>query len=262
MFVWDVYLRMHRCLVEASAHSQISVYSMDKHLAAQRHLETAFIKWEVLKAQLWTGMADISPWGAVMAVNIFWDNTSSLYVHREWNIPIFFQWETKAQSCFFFFKGVYIKTEKINPHYLESLRWSLSCLSEQPVLVFPHPHCNFFFLISNWNWISSNLKPIPLFLSLHLLLGLPHPIFTHLTSVPILFPGYLFLLHCLCISFLPFSFSSRSWLSCDGLLPSFSDFLYLGIESSYALWKMSFKISWVSSAPLPLRAVFHRGSVD
>lgn len=103
---------------------------------------------------------------------------------------------------------------------------------------------------------------MPLFLSLHLLLGLSHPIFPHLSSVPILFSGHLFLLHYLCISFLPFSFSTRSQFSHDGLLPSFPDFLYLGIESSYALWKMSFKISQISSVPLPLRAVFHRAPID
>ncbi|KAK4830028.1 hypothetical protein QYF61_008366 [Mycteria americana] len=39
--------------------------------------------------------------------------------------------------------------------------------------------------------------------------------------------------HCLCISFLPFSLTSRSRLSHASLLPSFPDFLHLGIESSF-----------------------------
>ncbi|KAK4829247.1 hypothetical protein QYF61_002533 [Mycteria americana] len=38
--------------------------------------------------------------------------------------------------------------------------------------------------------------------------------------------------HCLCISFLPSSLTSRSRLSHAGPLPSFPDFLRLGIESS------------------------------
>lgn len=44
-------------------------------------------------------------------------------------------------------------------------------------------------------------------------LGLPNPILSQLSNVPMLFPGYLFLLPCLCSSFLSFSLASRSWLS-------------------------------------------------
>ncbi|KAK4823598.1 hypothetical protein QYF61_003798 [Mycteria americana] len=61
--------------------------------------------------------------------------------------------------------------------------------------------------------------------------------------------------HCLCISFLPFSLTSRSRLSHARLLPSFPDFLHLGIESSCTLWKASLKTCQLCSAPLSLRAV-------
>ncbi|KAK4822109.1 hypothetical protein QYF61_010037 [Mycteria americana] len=61
--------------------------------------------------------------------------------------------------------------------------------------------------------------------------------------------------HCLCISFLPFSLTSRSQLIHTGPLPSFPDFLHLGIESSCTLWKASLKICQLCSAPLSLRAV-------
>ena len=61
--------------------------------------------------------------------------------------------------------------------------------------------------------------------------------------------------HCLCISFLLFSLSSRSLLCYAGLLPSFLHFLHLGTESSWALWKASLKICQLCSAPSSLRAV-------
>ncbi|KAK4826321.1 hypothetical protein QYF61_007406 [Mycteria americana] len=61
--------------------------------------------------------------------------------------------------------------------------------------------------------------------------------------------------HCLCSSFLPFSLTSRSQLIHARLLPSFPDFLHLGIESSCTLWKASLKICQLCSAPLSLRAV-------
>ncbi|KAK4816953.1 hypothetical protein QYF61_025776, partial [Mycteria americana] len=60
--------------------------------------------------------------------------------------------------------------------------------------------------------------------------------------------------HCLCISFLPFSLTSS-------LLPFLPDYLHLRIESSCALWKASFKICQLCSAPLSLRAV-SQGSPD
>ncbi|KAK4817028.1 hypothetical protein QYF61_026034 [Mycteria americana] len=60
--------------------------------------------------------------------------------------------------------------------------------------------------------------------------------------------------HCLCISFLPFTLT-RSRLIHAGLLPSFPDFLHLGIKSSCALWKTSLKICQLYSAPLSPRAV-------
>ncbi|KAK4816210.1 hypothetical protein QYF61_013448, partial [Mycteria americana] len=61
--------------------------------------------------------------------------------------------------------------------------------------------------------------------------------------------------HCLCISFLPFSLTSRSRLIHASLLPSFPDFLHMGIESCCTLWKVSLKICQLCSAPLSLRAV-------
>ncbi|KAK4827897.1 hypothetical protein QYF61_022320 [Mycteria americana] len=61
--------------------------------------------------------------------------------------------------------------------------------------------------------------------------------------------------HCLCISFLPFSLTS----SHASPLPSFPDFLHLGIKSSWALWKASLKICQLCSAPLSLRAVSQGG---
>ncbi|KAK4830752.1 hypothetical protein QYF61_013241 [Mycteria americana] len=61
--------------------------------------------------------------------------------------------------------------------------------------------------------------------------------------------------HCLCISFLLFSLTSRSRLSHASLLPSLPDFLHLGIESSCALWKASLKICQLCSATLSLRTV-------
>ncbi|KAK4816838.1 hypothetical protein QYF61_023902 [Mycteria americana] len=61
--------------------------------------------------------------------------------------------------------------------------------------------------------------------------------------------------HCLCSSLLPFSLTSRSRLIHASLLPSFPDFLHLGIESSCTLWKASLKICQLSSAPLSLGAV-------
>ena len=42
--------------------------------------------------------------------------------------------------------------------------------------------------------------------------------------------------HCLCISFLPFSLTSRSQLIHSGLLPSFLDFLHLVIANFCTLW--------------------------
>ncbi|KAK4829426.1 hypothetical protein QYF61_004301 [Mycteria americana] len=48
--------------------------------------------------------------------------------------------------------------------------------------------------------------------------------------------------------------TSRSRLSHAGLLPSFADFLHLGIKSSCTLWKASLKICQLCSAPLSLRA--------
>ncbi|KAK4830593.1 hypothetical protein QYF61_012019 [Mycteria americana] len=48
--------------------------------------------------------------------------------------------------------------------------------------------------------------------------------------------------HCLCISFLPFSLTSRSRLIHADLLPSFPDSLQLGIESCCVLWRASLKI--------------------
>ncbi|KAK4824166.1 hypothetical protein QYF61_011293 [Mycteria americana] len=54
---------------------------------------------------------------------------------------------------------------------------------------------------------------------------------------------------------LPFSLTSRSQLSHASLLPSFPDFLHLGIESSCDLWTASLKICQLCSAPLSLRAV-------
>ena len=65
-------------------------------------------------------------------------------------------------------------------------------------------------------------------------------------------------IHCLCISFLPLSLISRSWLSHAGLLPSLPDFLHLESESSCALWKVSLKICQLCSAPLSPRAVSQR----
>ncbi|KAK4832883.1 hypothetical protein QYF61_026433 [Mycteria americana] len=63
--------------------------------------------------------------------------------------------------------------------------------------------------------------PIDLF-ELQLRLGLPDPIPTQPGSIPVLFPGYL--------SLLPLPLTSRSRLIHAGLLPSFPDFLHLGIE--------------------------------
>ena len=59
--------------------------------------------------------------------------------------------------------------------------------------------------------------------------------------------------HCLCNFFLPSSSTSRSWFSHTGLLPSFPDFLHLGMESCYALRKASLKICQLCSSPLCLR---------
>ncbi|KAK4828716.1 hypothetical protein QYF61_000554 [Mycteria americana] len=56
--------------------------------------------------------------------------------------------------------------------------------------------------------------------------------------------------HCLCISFLPFSLNSSMLFSC-----SLPDFLHLRIESSCTLWKESLKICQLCSAPMSLRAV-------
>ncbi|KAK4818403.1 hypothetical protein QYF61_012324 [Mycteria americana] len=64
---------------------------------------------------------------------------------------------------------------------------------------------------------------------------------------------------CLCISFLPFSLTSRSQVIHASLLPSFPDFLHLGIESSCTLWKASLKICQLCSVPLSLRAVSQGG---
>ncbi|KAK4806147.1 hypothetical protein QYF61_001073 [Mycteria americana] len=61
--------------------------------------------------------------------------------------------------------------------------------------------------------------------------------------------------HCLYSSLLLFSLTSRSRLSHAGLFPSLPDFLYLGTESSCALWKVSLKICQLCSAPLSLRTL-------
>ena len=61
--------------------------------------------------------------------------------------------------------------------------------------------------------------------------------------------------HCLCISFLPFSLTSKYWLSHAGLLPSLPLFLHLGIKSSCTLWRASLNICQLCSAFLSLRAV-------
>ncbi|KAK4832075.1 hypothetical protein QYF61_020631, partial [Mycteria americana] len=88
---------------------------------------------------------------------------------------------------------------------------------------------------------------IPCQVQLQLRLGLPDPIPTQPGSIPVLFPGYL--------SLLPLPLTSRSRLIHASLLPSFPDFLPLGIENSCALWKVSLKICQLCSAPLSLRAV-------
>jgi len=61
--------------------------------------------------------------------------------------------------------------------------------------------------------------------------------------------------HCLCSSLLPFSLTSKSRLSHDGLLPSLHDFLHPGTKSSCALWKASLKICQLCSTALSLRTV-------
>ena len=64
--------------------------------------------------------------------------------------------------------------------------------------------------------------------------------------------------HFLCISFLPFSLTSRSRLIHAGLLPSFPDLLHQGIKSTCALWKAFLQICQLCCALLSLRAVSKR----
>lgn len=60
---------------------------------------------------------------------------------------------------------------------------------------------------------------------------------------------------CLCIFFLLFRLTSRSRFSHASLLPSFPDFLHLGMESSCTLKKASINICQLCSAPLPIRTI-------
>ncbi|KAK4811032.1 hypothetical protein QYF61_015736 [Mycteria americana] len=85
---------------------------------------------------------------------------------------------------------------------------------------------------------------IPCQVQLQLRLGLPDPIPTQPGSIPILFPAYL--------SLLPLPFDQQVLTHPCILLPSFPDFLHLGIESSCS---PSLKICQFCSAPLSLRAV-------
>ena len=93
---------------------------------------------------------------------------------------------------------------------------------------------------------------VPCQVKLHPHHGFPDPIPTQPGSVSILFCPCS---HHLCSSFLPSTFTSKSWLSNGVLFPSLPDFLLLGIKSSCALWKPSLKMCQLCSTPLSLRAV-------
>lgn len=60
---------------------------------------------------------------------------------------------------------------------------------------------------------------------------LPDSIPTKSGSVPIVFPGNCPSFHCLWISFLPFSLTSRSWLSHASFFPFFPDFYTWGLRA-------------------------------
>lgn len=62
------------------------------------------------------------------------------------------------------------------------------------------------------------------------------------------------------ISFLPFSLTKKSQLNHAGLLPSFPDFLQLGIAVSCALWEAFLRSCQLWSAPFSLRTV-SQGSI-
>ncbi|KAK4823326.1 hypothetical protein QYF61_000928 [Mycteria americana] len=124
-------------------------------------------------------------------------------------------------------------------------------------LIFPYSGRGFTPLVPNMLSIDSGGKPFLLFFA-------PLAKFSSSCSLAFLTPSLhnhaasLFssedtcpCFHCLCISFLPFSLTSRH----AGLLPSFPTFLHLGTESSCALWKASLKICQLCSAPLSLRTV-------
>jgi len=97
---------------------------------------------------------------------------------------------------------------------------------------------------------------IPCQIQLWMRLSSPDPIPIHPGSMPIFFPMDMYSCsQCLCISFLHFSFTRRSLLSYDGLLPSLPDFLHRGISSFCILRKTYLKSCHLSSAALSLRAV-------
>ena len=120
---------------------------------------------------------------------------------------------------------------------LSSSAFSLSALTSLPVSltrgVCPHGHFwlkLLLFLVSraklSSSWALAFLNP-----SIHSLAASLYSSY-----------GTFLCFHCLCIFFLLFSLTSRSWFSHTSLLPSFPDLLHLWMESSCALRKSSLKI--------------------
>lgn len=115
----NVYLRMHSCLVEG------------------RHLETAFIKREVLKSTPLSGDSRVIAFAhealfrvrnetgfCYVALKLFQDVTSSSCIYRV-QYPHFLSMGNQSTKLLFSRKFM-AKQRKKNPHFLGSLRWPLS----------------------------------------------------------------------------------------------------------------------------------------
>ena len=95
---------------------------------------------------------------------------------------------------------------------------------------------------------------IPCQVQLHLLLGFPKPISTHMDNSPVFLPGHTTVFPP-SIHFPLFSLSCRSLHSHNGRLPFLLDCFCWGMESRCALRRVSLKSCQLCSVPVPLRTV-------
>mgnify|MGYP001855354442 CR=1 FL=1 len=90
---------------------------------------------------------------------------------------------------------------------------------------------------------------IPCQVQFHICLGFLNPISACPESIPVFFLGQSSLLP----PFFSPQFDHQTFLSHVSLLPPLLDFLWLGMESTYSLRKVSLKSCQLCSVPMPLR---------